>query len=444
MHQEKVDYRKYLINRILLPIISFTVTLGFGMAQIVMIYLLLSFEGILTTLPEELGTIPEAHLVAIHYSLMMSAFMLTRAFLARYFGNLSDLVGRKKLIIVGLFGYSLVSYGYVLSSNWIHLLIMRSLQGIASAMVWPVAEALIVDSAPWKERGRWMSIYMMATNASFALGPALGVYVYKFGVIYYHLGVPDAFKFPFYALFYLSLVSFLMSFMLRETIRIEGEKSQNRMKYKALRETLERSLPPEISRAILVIYIMGFANGVSMGFVSPLFTLYVNEYVTSDPVVLGWLSTISALAGILVSYPAGYISDITGRKNIIILGQLGTRTMTLVLPFIRTVPGLLGVYVIRTVSFNIMSPVYRALQGDLVPRELRGKVFGTVQTLFNLGAAASPFGGWIYLYTSDLTFNILGYILPGVAVVFILSALIGYFSTALFILFVPEPRKREE
>ena len=440
MQADMVDYSKYFINRVILPLISFIITLGFGMIQIVMIYLILSFEGLLTTLPEELKTIPEAHLVAVEYSLLMSAFMLTRAFLARYFGNLSDLIGRKKLIIIGLFLYTLISYGYILSTTWIHLLIMRALQGIASAMVWPVAEALIVDSAPWRERGRWVSIYMMATNASFAIGPALGVYVYKFGVMYFNLGVPDAFKFPFYALFILSLFSFVLSFVLRETIRpvVKSERARRR----DLRVALEESLPPEISKAIFVIYIMGFANGIAMGFVAPLFMIYVNEYVTSDPIILGWLSTISAIAGILVSYPAGYLSDIAGRKNLIVFGQLSTRAMTLLLPFVRTVPALLGVYVIRSISFNIMSPAYRALQGDLVPRELRGKVFGTVQTLFNFGAAAAPFGGWIYSMTSKLEFNILGINLPGVAIVFIISAFIGFFTTALFILFVPEPEKR--
>ncbi len=430
-------------NVIILSILAFFVNLGFGAVMPLLPFLLLSYEGRLTDLPENLGKIPEVSTIALQMTILMSAFMITRAFLAAYFGNLSDKVGRKKIISIGLALYTIISIGYALSTNWIELLLVRAVQGVASAMVWPVAEAMLTDSVPWSERGRYMGWYMTASNISFFIGPTFGAYLYKIAAIVFKFGLPFSLVFPFYILALLSLVGFMLNFFTVETV--VGER---RIGIKeALRNSINDSfsggieLPPGVSRSIKVIYIMGLANGVAMGLVAPITSIFVIQYITSDPAAIGYLSTIAGFVGFLVNYPAGHISDIVGRKKIVILAQIMTRTVTFLMPFTRRYEELVLLYSTRAAAFNIMSPAYRALQADLVPKKLRGRVFGTVQSLFNIGAASSPIGGYIYQISAKWIFNILGYIVPGVAVSFWLSTAIGIFTTILFILFVIEPTK---
>jgi len=133
-------------NIIVLPVAAFVISLGFGIPALLVLYLLLALDGLITELPENLGKIPTVPEIAIQYTLLMSAFMLTRALFAGYFGSLSDRIGRKKLINIGFLIYTVVTYGYIIATEWWHLLIVRIIQGVASAMVWPVAEALIMDS----------------------------------------------------------------------------------------------------------------------------------------------------------------------------------------------------------------------------------------------------------------------------------------------------------
>ena len=176
-------------NVIVLPIIGFVISLGFGAISPILPYYVVYLEGGISELPEELGVIKQASQYALEYGLMMSAFMLTRAMLARYFGSLTDRLGRKKLIILGLVIYSVLAHAYLLSSSAYHLYLIRGLQVVASAMIWPVAEALLMDSVPSKMRGQSMAIYMTSSNLAMIGGPAIGVALYKFGI--YTLGIKD-------------------------------------------------------------------------------------------------------------------------------------------------------------------------------------------------------------------------------------------------------------
>lgn len=431
-------------NVYILSFAAFVVNLGFGAAMPLIPFLLLAFDGLLTDLPENLGTIENASQIAFQMTVLVAAFMLTRAFFARYFGKISDVIGRKRIILIGLALYTLLAFAYTLVFDWIGLLAVRASQGFASAMVWPVAEAMITDSVSMSERGRYMGWYMTLSNISFFIGPSLGAFLYKIAAFNLNIPLPYSLLFPFYILTVLALIGFITAFFTKETIPIDKQKNLRHGLFIEKTDELRIKLPKRISRSLKVIYIMGFANGIAMGLVAPVSQIFVIEYITADPSAIGILATVAGFAGFLVTYPAGFISDKIGRKKIIVSGQIVSRSATFFLPFVKDFNALLTLYAGRTMAFNIMSPPYRALQADLVPKKLRGKTFGTVQTLFNFGAAFAPLGGLLYQIASNWSFNILDYTVPGVAVSFWLSAFIGIITTVLFILFVHEPREEEK
>ncbi len=430
--QDLARQREYRKNLLILPLLAFIVNLGFGAISAILPYFILYLAGSLKTLPEELGIIQGASSYAVEFGTLMSLFMLTRAFLARYFGIYSDKIGRKKIIILGITLYTLVSFLYIVAPDLNWLYIIRMLQGIASAMVWPVAEALLMDSVSHEVRGRAMGIYMAATTFSFVGGPAIGVGMYKIGVIYLGLReVGEALRFPFILLTALSLVSLALTFLLKETlVKKEVEKAVQKTEKKI-------RLPKNVKRSVDALYIIGFSNGVAMGLVAPFMMLYIVEYITSDPTALAIVSFISGLAGIAATYPAGYLSDKIGRRKIIISGIIASRTSTLLLPFTRTLDQLTAIATLRNIAFNFYIPSFRALQADLVPKEIRGRIFGTIQMFFNLGAVLGPIiGGALYKNLAET--HIYG--IPGVAFTFLSSAVLGYLSLIVFILFVKEEK----
>jgi len=421
---------EYGLNVIILSLLAFIVNLGFGAISSILPYFILYLEGSLSTLPEELSVIKGASEYAFEVGTLMSAFMFTRAFLARYFGIYSDKIGRKKIVSLGTILYAIVSFFYVIAPSIYWLYAIRMLQGVASAMVWPVAEALLMDSVSEDVRGRVMGVYMATTMFSFIGGPAIGVIVYKIGV--FVLNIKDiniALRFPFILLALLSLIAVFTVARLKDvTVSKNSKNQQNEGKVRLL---------SFVKRSINTLYAISFSNGVAMGLISPIVSLYIVEYITSDPAAIAIVSFISGLAGFLVTYPAGYLSDKIGRRKIIIAGILGSRTATLLIPFTKTVEELTAVATLRNINFNFYTPAFRALQADLVPQEIRGKIFGTVQMFFNLGAVIGPIlGGAVYQAFANQ--QILG--LPGVAMTFLISALIGYVSLLIFILYVKDEK----
>ncbi len=419
----------YRRNVIILPLLAFTVNLGFGAVSAILPYFLLYLVGALTELPEEIGLLGGAAHYAVEFGVLMALFMLTRAFLARFFGIYSDKAGRKKIIIAGVVLYALISFIYVIIPNLLWLYVVRALQGVASAMVWPVAEALLMDSVTPSTRGRAMGLYMAATTFSFIGGPALGVAIYKAGV--YLLGIRDvgwALRFPFLVIAVAGLVTIFISLLIKEAYH----------PHQMRRREEPARLTGVNKKSVDALYAIGFANGVGMGLVAPFMLLYLVEFVTSDPAAIAYITLISGIAGLLATYPAGYLSDRIGRRALIAWGILTSRTATLLIPFARTVESLTAVATLRSVSFNAYTPAFRALQADLVPQQLRGRVFGTLQMYFNIGAVLGPLiGGPLYKMFAETSIGPL----PGVALSFLVSSILGYLALVLFLLYVKEPER---
>jgi len=420
-------------NLVLLSWLGFMVSLGFGSISVILPYYILYLAGRLDRLPETFERISGASGYALEYTALMSAFMLTRALTARFFGTLSDKVGRKRIISVGALLYVLMAFAYIGSSSTLHLYLIRGFQGVASAMVWPVAEALLMDSTDPSHRGRYMAVYMIANNLAMTSGPAVGAAIYKFGVIV--LGIKDvelALKFPFYGLALFSSMALPAALLLEESRIGKGPQ---------VKEGKGEEIA-EVGRSVKAIYVLAIANGVGMGLTAPLFTIFVIEFIKADPAAVASVTTLAGILGLLVTYPAGRLSDSIGRKPLIISGTFISRLSTILIPFSRSLKEFGILASLRSIAFNFSMPSFRALQADIVPKEVRGKVFGTVQAAFNVGAVVGPLiGGEIYQLYAPKRFVLGSLSVPGAAIPFFISSLIGLMTLLIFALYVKEPER---
>ena len=78
-------------------------------------------------------------------------------------------------------------------------------------------------------------------------------------------------------------------------------------------------------------------------------------------------------------------------------------------------------------------PAYRAFQADVIPPYVRGKYFGRIQAVFNLGASTAPIiGGIMYDSLTDKTYQLFqGFSINGAGIIFEFCALISLLSTIL-------------
>lgn len=105
--------------------------------------------------------------VVTSYLLATAAFLLP-------FGRWADLVGRKKVFLIGMFLLAATSLGCGLAPSFSFLMVFRILQGMSSAMIFGTSMAILTSVVPPKERGKAMGLSAATTYIGLSLGPVLG------------------------------------------------------------------------------------------------------------------------------------------------------------------------------------------------------------------------------------------------------------------------------
>lgn len=138
----------------------------------------------LPTIAEYFGVeLSTAQWVPMLYLLVISSLLL-------FYGRLGDILGYKKVYLMGLAGFIIASAlcGVAYFLPTIHWLIaFRAVQGLAAGMMMAMPYAIITVSFPATERGKGLGINAISISAGLAIGPSLG------GFITYSLGWPFVF-----------------------------------------------------------------------------------------------------------------------------------------------------------------------------------------------------------------------------------------------------------
>src|SRR5262249_17670007 len=108
---------------------------------------------------------------------MVDAYILVFAGLLIPLGALGDRVGRKRLLIIGLIAFLGASFAaaYVTSAG--ALIAARALMGFGSAIMTPVATAMVPVLFGPKERARAVAVMAAALGLGVPLGPIVGGYL---------------------------------------------------------------------------------------------------------------------------------------------------------------------------------------------------------------------------------------------------------------------------
>jgi EmrB/QacA subfamily drug resistance transporter len=101
------------------------------------------------------------------YALVFAALMITG-------GKLADLMGRKRIFIVGLVIFTLASLACGLAPNAGFLIGARAVQGIGAAFMNPATLSIITATFPPRQRGQAIGIWAGVSALALAIGPLVG------------------------------------------------------------------------------------------------------------------------------------------------------------------------------------------------------------------------------------------------------------------------------
>ncbi len=108
------------------------------------------------------------------FGFLVAIAALTEFIFGPLWGGISDRVGRKPVLMIGMFGYALAMLLFGISTELWMLFASRALSGVLSSATLTTAMAYISDSTSKKERGGGMGLLGAAAGAGAVIGPGIG------------------------------------------------------------------------------------------------------------------------------------------------------------------------------------------------------------------------------------------------------------------------------
>ena len=322
---------------------------------------------------------------------LMASYSIMQFFFAPIWGRLSDRIGRKPVLIIGLVGYIVSFTIFAFSEELWMLFLARLIAGLLSSATLPTAMAMIADQTTDEERGKSMGILGAGIGLGFILGPAIGGLLSRYSLF----GLsPLASPFLFTAA--ISLVPLILAIIfIKETLIVRNRTNKGIHKKRSY-----HILKSHLSFVYLAAFIVSF----TLAGLESTFAYFAKDRANID------------------SYRLGYIFAIMGTANAFVQGGLigrlikfGEEITIKIGLTISSVGFMLIVFADSFWELAIFLPVFGIGNGmmrpsisSLISKKTKigyGSAIGIMDSMDSLGRIIGPpVSGILYLYVIEAPF----------------------------------------
>lgn len=129
---------------------------------------------LLASFPTPDGTPPSAATISKQAGLLQSSFAFAQCLTGFMWGRLSDRIGRKPVILIGLFGTTVSILGFAFAESFNEALAWRVLGGVLNGNVGVLRTVVSETVREKKHQARAFLVMPMCFNIGIVLGPAIG------------------------------------------------------------------------------------------------------------------------------------------------------------------------------------------------------------------------------------------------------------------------------
>jgi len=127
----------------------------------------------LPTIGRDLGAVE-------HLSWIVTAYLLTSTAVTPLYGKLSDMVGRRAMMLIAIVIFMAGSLAAALADSMLMLILARGLQGLGAGGLLPLAQTIVGDVVLPKERGRYQTYLSVMWMSAAIAGPILGGFLSQY------------------------------------------------------------------------------------------------------------------------------------------------------------------------------------------------------------------------------------------------------------------------
>jgi len=315
------------------------------------------------------------------------AYLITLGSLILAAGSLSDIFGRKKILVYGLIGFLVTSLLCAVAPNPEWLIISRGLQGIAGALLVPSSLALIISTFKGKEQSKAIGRWTGWTGVAFIVGPLVG------GLLV------DLFSWR--LVFAINVVPIIIALFFASKLSV-SEAKKERTRFDILGATLGAVGLGGLVFALIEQGNLGWANPLILAsFMVGLLSLtgfVLHERRTSQPMLpLSLFREQNFSVGNISTFMVYAALSLQGFLLVIFLQQLAN--------YSATFAGLASLPV--TILMLLLSSKFGALSGKYGPRLFMaiGPIVSGLGTLY-LSSVTLPANYWIEILPGILLFGL--------------------------------------
>lgn len=351
----------------------------------VQFFVYLGFGIIIPVLPE---VILQQNYSEVHVGGLLSVYAFASFFTAPLWGKYSDQTGRKKLILVGLFGFSLSFWIFAFSFDSLILLYLsRLVGGLFSGALYSAVTGYASDISTEETRNKYLGLLGMSIGLGFIFGPAIG------GI----LG-DISLQLPFTVSATLTLVLMVYAqIILKEPERV-GEAKK--------RQILPKGASSLWGYRIKYLFIFSFVVTLLLAGLEATFQLFHIERIQITPLQLGYLFLFSGLVDAVVQ--GGIVRRIkNGTETTWIIWSQVIAALGLALTFFTTSLVMAGITLCIFTAGNALA---RTTLVALTTKESGGNygtAAGVSYSMDNLGRIIGPLTfAWLFTQLPDTLYVI--------------------------------------
>jgi len=340
-----------------------------------------SFGLVLFTLPIYL---PKHEFSNFVVGMIAAAYPIAEMIFGPIIGILSDRVGKRRWIYIGLTISTVVLFAFTLSTQVRYLILLHAIQGVAAAMIIVSSLAMVTDISTVSTRGREMGIYDFANLGGYVVG------IFMAGI----LSRTDFVVAPFYFSSALAAFGALYAYL-----RVKERRVRSKGSALSPIQTIQLLFSNRRAAGMFPIW-LAVTTFIGMA-------LTFGPRLGPSPLLSSFLLAGSVLVLALTQPFFGHLSDNYGRDKLMMIGMLSIIGLfvTVIAMFrwgfhLMFAAPFLAIFGVGSFAF---APAALASLGDLAPEGGRGTTMGVYSVVISLGTIIGPLLGGYLLDRFGLT-----------------------------------------
>lgn len=329
---------------------------------------ILGFSILLPILPYFVKSFGASDIVV---GLLFSTFAACQFIAGPIWGNVSDRIGRKQVLIVSQIGATIGWFMLAFAHTIGMVFIARIVEGVSGGNL-SVTQAYVADLVEPRQRGRAFSYVGAAFSAGIVFGPVLG------GVLFDRFG----FSAPFLAAATLQLITLIVTIvMLPESRNPEGSQVAT---FSHIRASL---VDPRVGPILLQMWAFSLALYAWFGVFALLMQAALGFTATNTSF---FFASFGVLSVILQLGPGPRLIDSLGDRRSANIGIALALCGFLLVPLIHNIWTMLPTFLLFGIGMSIARPALSSILAAGAPENQRGTILGVSSALDNLSGVAMP------------------------------------------------------